>query len=101
LVIELEGAAASVENIARQIPEGQRDRSLLADALFVRYAVQGAIARVVPHAVELLGGLNFISSDDTGYLAAAVHGLGFHPPARAKMAGPLLGCLAGAPLEIV
>jgi len=101
LVIDLEGAWAAVENIARQIPQRQRDRGLLADALLVRYAVQGAIARVVPLAVELLGGLNFISSDDTGYLAAAVNGLGFHPPSRTKMSAPLLGYLAGAPLEIV
>ncbi|HYN63534.1 MAG TPA: hypothetical protein VES36_02940 [Candidatus Limnocylindrales bacterium] len=101
LVIDLEGAWAAVENIARQLPEHERDRGLLAEALLVRYAVQGAIARVVPLAVELLGGLNFISSDDTGYLAAAVNGLGFHPPSRTKMAGPLLGYLAGAPLEIV
>jgi alkylation response protein AidB-like acyl-CoA dehydrogenase len=100
LVTDLEGAMAAVENIARQIPDRQRDRSLLADSLFVRYAVQSAIARVVPQAVELLGGLNFISSDDVGYLAAAVNGLGFHPPSRAKMAGPLLSYLAGAPLEI-
>jgi len=101
LVVDLEGAMAAVENVARQIPEGQRDRTLLADSLFARYSVQGAIARVVPQAVELLGGLSFITSDDVGYLAAAVNGLGFHPPSRAKMAGPLLAYLAGAPLEIV
>lgn len=100
VVTDLLGAVAAVENIARQIPQRQRDRSLLAESLFVRYAVQGAIARIVPQAVELLGGLSFISSDDTGYLAAAVNGLGFHPPARTKMAAPLLGYLAGAPLEI-
>ena len=64
-------------------------------------ADKGAIARVVPQAVELLGGLNFIGSDDTAYLAGAVNGLAFHPPSRSKMAGPLLGHLAGAPLEIV
>jgi alkylation response protein AidB-like acyl-CoA dehydrogenase len=101
LVVDLEGAMAAVENIARQVTDHQRDRALLADSLFARYAVQGAIARVVPLAVELLGGLSFISSDDVAYLAAAVNGLGFHPPSRAKMAGPLLGYLAGAPLEIV
>ncbi len=100
VVTDLLGAVAAVENIARQVPERQRDRDLLAESLFVRYAGQGAIARIVPQAVELLGGLSFISSDDTGYLAAAVNGLGFHPPARTKMAAPLLGYLAGAPLEI-
>jgi hypothetical protein len=51
--------------------------------------------------VELLGGLSFISGDDVGYLAASVNGLGFHPPARAKMAGPLARYLLGEPLEIV
>jgi alkylation response protein AidB-like acyl-CoA dehydrogenase len=101
LVVEVEGAMAAVENVARQLPQRQRDRSLLADSLFVRYSVQAAIARVVPQAVELLGGLSFIGSDDVAYLAAAVNGLGFHPPSRGKMAGPLLRHLAGAPLEIV
>ncbi len=101
LVVELEGAMAAVENIARQVPDGQRKRSLLADSLIVRYAVQDAIARVVPHAIELAGGLNFIGSSDTAYLAAAVNGLGFHPPSRAKMARPLLDYLAGDELEIV
>jgi alkylation response protein AidB-like acyl-CoA dehydrogenase len=101
LVVEVEGAMAAAENVARQIPDGQHDRRLLADSLYARYAVQGAIARVVPHAIELLGGLNFIGSDDTAYLAGAVNGLAFHPPSRPKMAGPLLGHLAGAPLEIM
>lgn len=100
LVVEVEGAMAAAENVARQIPEAQRDRRLLADSLYARYAVQGAIARVVPQAVELLGGLHFIGSDDVAYLAGAVNGLAFHPPSRAKMAGPLLGYLAGGPLEI-
>ncbi len=100
LVVEVEGAMAAAENVARQVPTGQHDRRLLADSLYARYAVQGAIARVVPHAVELLGGLNFIGSDDTAYLAGAVNGLGFHPPSRPKMAGPLLRHLSGAPLEI-
>lgn len=100
LVVELEGAMAAVENIARQVADAQRDPALLADALLVRYAVQDAIARAVPRAVELLGGLAFISSDEIGYLAAAVNGLGFHPPARGKMAAPLARYLLGEQLEI-
>jgi alkylation response protein AidB-like acyl-CoA dehydrogenase len=100
LVVELEGAMSAVENIARQVPDAQRDPALLADALFVRYAVQDAIARAVPRAVELLGGLAFISSDEIGYLAAAVNGLGFHPPARGRMAAPLARYLLGGSLEI-
>lgn len=101
LYVDIGGAAQAVENIARQLPERQTSRDLLAESLIARYAVQAAIARVVPTAVELLGGMSFISSDDVAYLSAAVNGLGFHPPSRAKMAGPLLAHLAGAPLEIV
>jgi hypothetical protein len=62
--------------------------------------VQDAIARAVPRAVELLGGLNFMCSDHIGYLATCVNGLGFHPPTRAKMADRLAGYLAGEPLAI-
>jgi alkylation response protein AidB-like acyl-CoA dehydrogenase len=100
LVTGVEAAMAAVENIARQVVGDQRDQRLLADALLVRYAVQDAIAAVVPQAVELLGGLNFMTSDDVGYLAAAVNGLGFHPPARAKMAAPLIKYLSGSSLQI-
>jgi alkylation response protein AidB-like acyl-CoA dehydrogenase len=100
LVTGVEAAMAALENIARLVLGGQRDQRVLADALLVRYAIQDAIAAVVPQAVELLGGLNFMTSDDVGYLAAAVNGLGFHPPARAKMAGPLMKYLTGSSLQI-
>ena len=100
LVSDLGAAAAAVENIARQIPRSQSDMALLADTLLVRYAVQDAIAAAVPAAVELLGGLRFMSANDIGYLAAAVNGLGFHPPSRGRMAGPLTRHLAGDTLKI-
>lgn len=101
LVGETEAAMAAVENVARQTGNALCDQSLLVDSLYVRYAAQDTIARVVPRAVELLGGLNFMSSDDIGYLAAAVNGLGLHPPARSRMSGPLARHLGGQPLEIV
>jgi len=100
LVSRTESAHAAIENIARQVPHAQTDAGLLADTLLVRYAVQDTIASVVPRAVELLGGMNFMTSDDVGYLAAAVNGLGFHPPSRTRMAGPLTRYFAGSPLEI-
>lgn len=100
VVADLEGAVAAVENVARQLPDRESDPELLAQALVVRYAVQGAVSRVVPLAVELLGGLCFIGSDEVAYLAAVSHGLGFHPPSRGRMAGPLLAYLSGADLEI-
>jgi alkylation response protein AidB-like acyl-CoA dehydrogenase len=97
---ELDAAMAGLENIARQLPEAQRDPELLSDCLTVRYAVQDSLARAVPRAVELLGGLNFITSDDIAYLAASVYGLGFHPPSRTRMSAALVSCLAGQPLTI-
>jgi len=100
LVTGVEGAMAAIENVARQVANCQRTQQLLVDALLVRYSVQDTIASVVPRAVELLGGMNFMTGDDVGYLAAAVNGLGFHPPARAKMAGPLTSYLAGGPLDV-
>jgi alkylation response protein AidB-like acyl-CoA dehydrogenase len=100
LVADLEAAMAALENIARRMPAEQRDQQLLGDALLVRYAVQDAIARVVPKALELLGGMAFISSDDLGYLAATVNALGFHPPSRTRMAQPLAAFLSGESLAI-
>ncbi|MEJ3745475.1 acyl-CoA dehydrogenase family protein [Actinomycetes bacterium KLBMP 9797] len=100
LVVETETAMAALENVARQVPEAARGQRALADALFVRYGVQDAIARVVPRAVELLGGMSFMSADDVGYLAACTNGLGFHPPSRGRMAGPLARYLAGEALAV-
>ncbi len=101
LVVETEAAMGVLENIARQVPpQAPPDQRLLADALFARYAVQDAIARATPCAVELLGGLRFIAADDVGYLAACVNGLSFHPPSRARMDGAIIRYLSGEPLTV-
>jgi alkylation response protein AidB-like acyl-CoA dehydrogenase len=100
LVSDLEGAAAALESIALRMDAGQRDQDLLATCLLARYAAQNAIARVVPRAAELLGGLNFIVSSDVAYLIASVNALAFHPPARSRMAEPLTEFLNGGLLRI-
>ncbi|WP_019890219.1 acyl-CoA/acyl-ACP dehydrogenase [Streptomyces purpureus] len=100
LLIELEGAMAAAEGIARRVDAEGPDEATLADSLYVRYCAQDAIARVVPRAVELSGGLNFMASDDVGRLAASAGGLSLHPPARPQMTGPLAAHLAGDPLTI-
>ncbi|MEU1205452.1 acyl-CoA dehydrogenase family protein [Nocardia sp. NPDC005825] len=100
LLSRSEAAMAAIENVARQIPDAQTDPALLVDTLLVRYAVQDVIAEVMPKAAELLGGLKFMTANDIGYLSAAVHGLGFHPPSRGRMAAPLTRYFAGHPLEI-
>lgn len=100
LYTETEAAMATAEGLARRVDDGDLGESTLAQALCVRYGVQDAIARVVPRAVELLGGLNFMTSDDVGHLAACAHGLSLHPPSRSRMTGPFAAYLADQPLAI-
>ncbi|MDQ0936640.1 acyl-CoA dehydrogenase family protein [Streptomyces turgidiscabies] len=100
LLVETEGAMAAVEGLARRVDEAAPDESALADSLYVRYTVQDALARIVPRAVELLGGLGFMASDEIGYLAACANGLALHPPSRSRMTGPLAAYLDEAPLTI-
>jgi alkylation response protein AidB-like acyl-CoA dehydrogenase len=100
LLVEIEGATAAVEGLARRVDADAPDESALADSLYARYTVQDALARIVPRSVELLGGLNFMTSDEVGYLAACANGLALHPPSRSRMTGPLSAYLAGEPLTI-
>ncbi|MEH0416925.1 acyl-CoA dehydrogenase family protein [Streptomyces sp. B21-083] len=100
LLVETEGAMAAVEGLARRVDEGIPDESALADSLYVRYTVQDALARIVPRAVELLGGLAFMASDEVGHLAACTNGLALHPPSRSRMTGPLAAYLDEAPLTV-
>ncbi|MEW1599505.1 acyl-CoA dehydrogenase family protein [Streptomyces sp. NPDC093808] len=89
--LALEALAASHEPIGQET---------LTQALICRYAAQDAISRVLATAVEALGGMAFISSGDIAYLNSACRALAFHPPSRARMAGPLVDALAGEPLRI-
>ncbi|MFH8976809.1 acyl-CoA dehydrogenase [Streptomyces sp. NPDC017890] len=100
LFVEAEAAMATAEGVARRIDAGDLDESALAQALYARYGVQDAIARVVPRAVELLGGLNFMTSDEVGHLAACANGLSLHPPSRSRMTGSFSAYLADRPLAI-
>ncbi|MDH6623279.1 alkylation response protein AidB-like acyl-CoA dehydrogenase [Streptomyces sp. LBL] len=100
LFVETEAAMAAAEGIARRIDTGDLGESALSQALCVRYGVQDTLGRIVPRAVELLGGLNFMTSDEIGHLAACAHGLSLHPPSRPRMTGPLADYLADRPLAI-
>lgn len=100
LHVETEAAATTMEAVARRVDDGDLGEATLAQSLYARYAAQDTIARVVPRAVELLGGLNFMTSDEIGHLAACAHGLALHPPSRTRMTGPLAGYLADGPLTI-
>jgi len=62
--------------------------------------VQQAIERTVARAVELLGGMAFISSPDVAYLFAASRALAFHPPARLSVASAIDDYLMGQPMQV-
>lgn len=96
LGVEIEAAMAALEGIARAMEAGDRRNRDLGRMMLVRYAVQAAIERATNLAVELLGGIAFMSSADVTYLLAASRGLGLHPPARAAASQRLAAHLAGA-----
>jgi alkylation response protein AidB-like acyl-CoA dehydrogenase len=95
LGIELEGAAAALEGIARSMMANPRGKDELARMLLVRYAVQNAIERATALAFELLGGIAFVQSSEISYLFSAAHALGLHPPNRTSMAEELASFLSG------
>ncbi|MFF3013470.1 acyl-CoA dehydrogenase family protein [Streptomyces sp. NPDC057939] len=101
LVTEVDGAMLAVEAVARTMGESPEwGEPLLVAALTARYAAQDAIARTTATALEALGGMSFIGSDEGTYLASAAAGLNFHPPSRARMAEPLCAVLDGEPLRV-
>jgi alkylation response protein AidB-like acyl-CoA dehydrogenase len=100
LGIEVEGAMAALEGVACAMMSGRQDHDALARALFVRYTVQQAIERITVRAVELLGGMNFITSSESIYLLSAARALAFHPPSRLSMSPALDQYLAGEVLRL-
>jgi alkylation response protein AidB-like acyl-CoA dehydrogenase len=96
---DLRAAATALEAIAERIADGAGD-DLLADVLLVRAAVQGAVQRTSVAATELLGGISFITSPETGYLVAAAQAITFHPPSRRSASGSLIEFLTGGSLEL-
>jgi alkylation response protein AidB-like acyl-CoA dehydrogenase len=100
LAIELEGAMAALEGVARAMQTGERGEGILVQSLLVRFAVQQAIERVSARATELLGGMAFIKSPDVGYLYAASRALAFHPPSRLSVAPSVDGYLMGKPMQV-
>lgn len=90
LAIELEGAHQALTGCARDLENAELiDEDTYRRALCVRFLVQGAIERSTNLAVELLGGMSFISSDEVSYLLAASRAISFHPISRTA-AAPML-----------
>jgi alkylation response protein AidB-like acyl-CoA dehydrogenase len=99
LAVQLEAVLALLESSARGIGP-HPDDDAVARSLVVRYTVQDTLPKIAAQCLELLGGLDFISTNDHAAAAAALRALAFHPPARAGANEPLLGYFAGAPLEL-
>jgi alkylation response protein AidB-like acyl-CoA dehydrogenase len=100
VAMRIESAAALTEGLARRIMDGETDNDTLAAALVTRFAVQDVVAATVAQAVELLGGMAYIGSSDVAYLAAAAHGIAFHPPSRSSMAGGMIDYYTGYPVVV-
>lgn len=98
LGIRLESAVGSVEGMARAVDAGVTGDDAVAAVLVTRFAAQDALRSVADLAVELLGGMAFISSPEVAYLSSAVHPLAFHPPSRTSTAQALVDFFAGEPL---
>lgn len=95
LASRTEGAALCLEAVAVALDRGDRGNDALARSLVARFTTSSLVSAVVADAVELLGGMAFISSGDVAVLAAATHAIGFHPPSRAAAAEPLGAWFAG------
>jgi len=100
LAIDLETMAAALEQVASVATTIDDNDALLARALYVRFATERAIERVVMSAAAALGGMSFIQSPEIAYLLGATRALAFHPPSRAAAAGPIARYLADGPLTL-
>jgi alkylation response protein AidB-like acyl-CoA dehydrogenase len=100
LAIELEGAMSALVGLASTMASGQRDHSVAAQALFVRYAVERAVERASASAVELLGGMAFIQNPEISYLFATSRVSTFHPPSRISMSDSLADYLVNGSLRL-
>ncbi|MFJ2874600.1 acyl-CoA dehydrogenase family protein [Streptomyces sp. NPDC087298] len=100
LALKVESAFALLEGAARTLRDGQQGEAAVATVLVARYAAQESLAQIADRSLELLGGIDFIRSNENARLAAAVRPLAFHPPGRASAQEPLLKWFTGEPLEL-
>ncbi|MET7436813.1 acyl-CoA dehydrogenase family protein [Streptomyces sp. NPDC004082] len=100
LAVDMEAAVALLENVARATGPEPGDEESVARVLVARYAVQNALPDIASRALELLGGMDFISGSGPAQAAAALRALAFHPPSRAAAAEPLLRWFDGGELVL-
>lgn len=90
LAVRVESAATLTEAIARRVMAGDVGNDCLVATLASRFTVQDLLRDTAGHAVELLGGMSYISSSEVAYLAAATQAIAFHPPSRTSMVDGLV-----------
>ncbi|KUN76638.1 acyl-CoA dehydrogenase family protein [Streptomyces griseoruber] len=101
ILVELEAAMGAIVGVAAALDgDGPVGQAELLQSLVVRFSVQDTIDRVVPRCLESLGGMSYVSSDETSYLAACAAALKFHPPSRAWSSQALCTAFAGGPLVL-
>ncbi|MFI6645408.1 acyl-CoA dehydrogenase family protein [Streptomyces sp. NPDC050504] len=98
LCLLIDSAASLVEGIARRIMDDDLGNDCAAASLFTRFSVQDILTRAVGQAVEMLGGIAFITSPRIAYLASAAQAVVFHPPSRMSMSEAVVDYFAGKPL---
>lgn len=98
LCLLIDSAASLVDGVARRIMDDDLGNDCAAASLFTRYSVQDIITRTVGQAVEMLGGMAFITSPKIAYLASAAQAVVFHPPSRMSMSEAVVDYFAGKPL---
>ncbi|MEV0500766.1 acyl-CoA dehydrogenase family protein [Streptomyces spectabilis] len=98
LCLLIESAASLVEGLARRIMDDDLGNDCAAASLFTRFTVQPIVTRAVAQAVEMLGGMAFITSPKIAYLASAAQAVVFHPPSRTSMSQAVVDYYTGKPL---
>lgn len=76
----LETVCAALEAVAGDVDEGRWQDDLLGRSLLVRHTAQRVIAEATDRALELAGGMPFVSGSEGVDALAASRGLAFHPP---------------------
>lgn len=98
--VEMNSALNLLEGVARSVDEGWRSPdATLADCLAMRFSIVDTIARVVPRALQTLGGIAYISDRAVGLLAASAGALVFHPPTARSVMGELGRFSAGSTMR--
>lgn len=81
---EYSSTVRHVLNFASEIDNGIGPESL-SSALALRCVVETFIERAVPHCLDAIGGIEFVTNPEIQYLASAVQCLRFHPPSMSRM----------------